>query len=280
MSPDAWQELTELNDRLEAENQRLREEIALVAKVRDRRERELDSAEAVRDAAAARLEELAARWESGYASSWHVARVAQLEREVAQREAQLGFTEACAAHGVDYSESCGACTVAKRVAALAVPPAEPATKEEPCHGGPSSGSSPSSSGWSPSASNSSTPDVPSAPGPQTAAEALREALRSQGLPEGASLADLIRHERGNARAAGNAEGYASALSGRAAADTHTDALRDFAENGLRCDLNPTMPLNRIEDLYLAYVTYLERADANVRSRARAALAAAGGEEGE
>jgi hypothetical protein len=49
----------------------------------------------------------------------------------------------------------------------------------------------------------------------------------------------------------------------------TEALVDFREYGLRCDLNPTMPSGSWE--YGAWSDYLRRADANVRDRASRAL---------
>jgi hypothetical protein len=49
------------------------------------------------------------------------------------------------------------------------------------------------------------------------------------------------------------------------------ALKDFAEHGLRCDLNPTMEFKNMTMLYGRMTGYLKRADENVRERARRAL---------
>lgn len=53
-----------------------------------------------------------------------------------------------------------------------------------------------------------------------------------------------------------------------------ELLRDFAKHGLRCDLNPTMQLTDVQQVYAAMSSYLRRQDERVRERARAALAVA------
>lgn len=42
--------------------------------------------------------------------------VFQLEERLAARERQLGFTEECSAHGRNYSDHCGACSISRRIA--------------------------------------------------------------------------------------------------------------------------------------------------------------------
>ena len=58
------------------------------------------------------------------------------------------------------------------------------------------------------------------------------------------------------------------------------ALKEIAENGCRCDLNPTRMIHRDNEAWMTadtfWTRYLGSADASVRSRARAALA---GQEG-
>jgi hypothetical protein len=49
------------------------------------------------------------------------------------------------------------------------------------------------------------------------------------------------------------------------------ALKDFAEHGLRCDLNPTIQFKDMTQVYGRMSSYLKRADENVRERARRAL---------
>lgn len=53
------------------------------------------------------------------------------------------------------------------------------------------------------------------------------------------------------------------------------ALKDFAEHGLRCDLNPTRLVHADNEAWAAadfwWLSYLRRADENVRTRARAVL---------
>jgi hypothetical protein len=42
------------------------------------------------------------------------------QASLASREEQLGFTEQCDAHGRDYSETCGACSVSRNIARVAL----------------------------------------------------------------------------------------------------------------------------------------------------------------
>ena len=58
----------------------------------------------------------------------------------------------------------------------------------------------------------------------------------------------------------------------------TDALHalvhDLAENGLRCDTNPTWPgivPGNPAEIHRFYQDYLQRADRDIRARAKAAL---------
>lgn len=48
-------------------------------------------------------------------------RIKGLEERLADFERRAGFTEECAVHKTDYSAHCGACSVAKRVAAFTTP---------------------------------------------------------------------------------------------------------------------------------------------------------------
>lgn len=51
----------------------------------------------------------------------------------------------------------------------------------------------------------------------------------------------------------------------------TDALRDFAEHGLRFDLNPTMAITTAVEVYKQWAAYARRMDQSVREAASTAL---------
>lgn len=75
----------------------------------------------------------------------------------------------------------------------------------------------------------------------------------------------------------SARGIAAQLEAENAA--LTEALRDFAEHGLRADLNPTMMhWNDGTAMYSALCRYIQRIDEIVRARAAAALAPVDGDQ--
>ena len=58
---------------------------------------------------------------------------------------------------------------------------------------------------------------------------------------------------------------------RLSATARDELLRDFADYGLRFDLNPTVHLSPVESVHGDYLHYIRRMDASVRERARAVI---------